>query len=97
MPGSLGHWRWLASWTRDSWSCCECGGSLGLGRHLTGILLRIVLTLVGLIRVLSRGRWALVHGRCWSLAGLREELPDQVLLVDLAHLVPWDLLHQQEL
>lgn len=33
----------------------------------------------------------------WLRCSGRVELPNQVLLVDFAHLVPWDLLHQQKL
>lgn len=48
-------------------------------------------------RVLSAGRWARAHSRCRHRdRSLGVELPDQILLVDLAHLIPRDLLHQQE-
>ena len=33
----------------------------------------------------------------WRCLAVRVELPDKVLLVDLPHLVPWDLFYQQEL
>lgn len=43
-----------------------------------------------------RGRW-LTGARPRGTLVTRVELPDEISLVDLPHLVPWDLLHQQQL